>query len=163
MLETCQSLSTRITNFESVCEQFITTEDIISEYMWSLNEHLPSQFHDIGYIHTPGWKDSCRAHAACNEIAHSREIRLCMQFSHPCHAILRSRHAWHSTLTYHTYFTVYLTFFALGNATFNTKNSMFVTPVSACVVCAIVTCTGVGIMRNFRVVWCANIGISHEY
>ena len=46
---------------------------------------------------------------------------------------------------------------ALGSAMCNMKNSMFITPVSVRVVCAIVARAGVGITRNFHVVWHTNI------
>ena len=46
---------------------------------------------------------------------------------------------------------------ALGSATCNTKNSMFVTPVSTRVARAIVARTGVGITCNIRMVWRTNI------
>ena len=45
----------------------------------------------------------------------------------------------------------------LGSATYNMKNSMFVTPASAHVALTIVVRTGVGITCNFRVVWRMNI------
>ena len=49
---------------------------------------------------------------------------------------------------------------ALGSATCTTKNSMFVTPVSAHIAHAIIMHRGVGrqsALHNFRVVWHANI------
>ena len=45
----------------------------------------------------------------------------------------------------------------LGSAMYNMKNLMFVTLASARMAHAIVSHAGVGIARNFRVVWCANI------
>ena len=45
----------------------------------------------------------------------------------------------------------------LGRAMCNMKNSMLVTPLSACVVRTIVARPGVGIMRNIHVVRCVNI------
>ena len=42
---------------------------------------------------------------------------------------------------------------AVGSAMCDMKNSMFITPVSAHVARAIVARAGVGITRNFRVVW----------
>ena len=63
----------------------------------------------------------------------------------------------HVSCVLHRVFHLLCAVLALGSAMYNMKNLMFVTPASARIAHAIVSRGGVGIARNFRVVWCANI------
>ena len=66
-----------------------------------------------------------------------------------------------TALMYHVYSSVshlLCAMLAMGSATCIAKNSMFVSPVSACAAHAIIAhAAGVGITRNFLVVWHTNI------
>ena len=113
-------------------------------------------FLDTFLLTVPGREDSRRAHTASDEIAHLREIRVRALFSRPCmarHFMLPSRTAFNTLVPHviHSVSHLLCAVLALGSVTWNTKNSMFVTPVRARVTHAIVAHAGVGITPNFRV------------
>ena len=101
-------------------------------------------FLDTFLVTVPGRKGSHRVRAACDEIAHLREIRVRALFSCPCmarHFMLPPRAALNTLVSrvLHSVFHLLWAVLPLGSATWNTKNSMFVTPVRAHVAHAIVT------------------------
>ena len=84
-------------------------------------------FLDTFLVTVPGRKGSRRVHAARDEIAHLREIRIQALFSHPFmarHFMLPPHTALNTLVPYvlHSVSHLLCAVLALGSATWNTKN-----------------------------------------